>query len=103
MPKSVPLDKKRSQQLLVRITEAELRVLESASHLNGVSTSKYAYELLRAHLSVLAADEFVRRDLANRAEFDRADATVMRLTEPRTMSTALSEATPEAKARPGAS
>lgn len=83
MPKRVPSEHKRSQQLLVRLTESELEVLEAASHLHHMTTSAYTYELLRAHLSALSSDEFVQRDLANRAAFDQAQGSLTKLSESR--------------------
>ena len=67
MPKRT--DVPRRHQLLIRLTDRELDVLNSAAHLNRTTANSYAYDLLRAHVAVLEGDPHVARDLANVADF----------------------------------
>lgn len=80
MPRSVSPGERRTNQLLVRITDGEFEVLQAASHLRGLSPNAYAHELLRSHLSRLESDEFVQKDVANRRAFARSQSSVSPLT-----------------------
>lgn len=76
MPKKVAAAARRNKQLLIRITDGELEVLEAASHLRRMTPNSYASELLRTHLSRLLVDPYVRRDIANRQAFDQVHVEV---------------------------
>lgn len=64
----------REEQLLIRITARELRILRSVAHLEGdKSPNAYAYRLLAGHLESMARNHRVQTDLKNRDAYD-ADA-----------------------------
>lgn len=64
----------RDEQLLIRITARQLRVLQSVAHLeNAKSTNAYAHQLLIDHLESMEKNRRVQADLKNRDEYD-ADA-----------------------------
>ena len=64
----------RSEQVLLRLTMSELRVLQAVAHLDGSTASGYARGLVVAHLQVVSQDELVKADLANREAYERRAA-----------------------------
>jgi hypothetical protein len=71
----------RSEQLLVRLTAAEMEVLEAIAHLERVTPNQYARELLQHHVATLAQQPHVKADLANRAAYDAELASTATLSD----------------------
>lgn len=63
----------RDQQLLLRLTARQLKVLESVAHLERTKPNAYAHQVLVEHLASMANNTRVQADLTNRASYD-ADA-----------------------------
>lgn len=63
MPRRLTPDKRRTQTLLLRLTEAEFETLEVAAHLERVTPNAYAYQLLRDHLVSLQTNDHVQQGL----------------------------------------
>lgn len=64
----------RDEQLLIRITARQLRVLQSVAHLEKAkSPNAYAHRLLVDHLESMEKNQRVQADLKNRDAYD-ADA-----------------------------
>ena len=72
---------KRASQLLLRLTSAEFDVLDAAAHLSRQTPNAYAYQLLRQHIAVLEADEFVARHVENRERFELAAGQTVALAD----------------------
>lgn len=64
----------RDQQLMLRLTERQLEVLESVAHLARSRPNAYVHQLLVEHLASMMNNPRVQADLANRAAYD-GDAT----------------------------
>jgi hypothetical protein len=79
LPKQVPPNEVRVEQLLLRLTAAEFDVLDAAAHLRQLTPNAYAYDLLRTHLARLSTDEFVQEDLRNRQRFEQTQASTVAL------------------------
>jgi len=63
----------RDAQLLLRLTQAQMRALEAVAYLEGATGNTYAYDLLRNHLEVVAQDPLVATAIATREQYaDRA-------------------------------
>lgn len=69
-----PSGEPRDQQLLVRLSASDLDVLRAIAHLEGMTPSGYAHQLLAGHLERLRGHPRVAADLANRLAF-AADST----------------------------
>jgi hypothetical protein len=64
----------RDEQLLIRLTARQLRVLQSVAHLESAkSPNAYAHRLLVDHLESMEKNRRVQADLKNRDAYD-ADA-----------------------------
>lgn len=72
----------RSEQLLLRLTKAEMEVLESIAHLERVTPNGYAYGLLSKHIVRLRTQPHVAADLTNRRSYDRQHADATSLPDP---------------------
>jgi hypothetical protein len=61
----------RDEQLLIRITARQLRVLQSVAHLESAkSPNAYAHRLLVDHLESMEKNRRVQADLKNRDAYD---------------------------------
>ncbi len=60
----------RSEQLLMRLTEGQMRVLEAVAHLEGQTPNTYARGLLETHLKALEQHPRVRADIENRKRYE---------------------------------
>jgi hypothetical protein len=72
----------RSEQLLLRLTKAEMEVLESIAHLERVTPNAYAYALLSAHIARLRTQPHVAADLTTRRSYAAQRAETAALPDP---------------------
>lgn len=72
-------DEPRDQQLLLRMTVQQVRVLESVAHLEHTKPNAYAHQVLVEHLASMAKNPRVEADLANRAAYDADTASTAQL------------------------
>jgi hypothetical protein len=71
-------DNPRDQQLLLRLTKAEMRVLSAVAALNQVTANTYAHDLLSRRLERLGADPLDQRQITLFDEYGaRQSATVV--------------------------
>lgn len=73
MPRRV--DEPRVRQLLLRLTQRQMDVLESVAHLERATPNAYAHEVLVEHLAGMLGNSRVQNDLENRAGYDSDVAT----------------------------
>ncbi len=69
MPKSRSLEP-RTEQLLLRLSPRHMAILEAVAFLAGGTPNAYVYDLLEAHLAVVARDEVVLTALQAKAQFE---------------------------------
>lgn len=79
MPKRVPAKDRRDKALLVRVTVAELEVLESAAHLDRRTVNSYVHAIVSAHVAALRNNEFIQTDIQNRRNFDASTGVTVAL------------------------
>lgn len=60
----------RNKQLLLRLTDRQMEVLESVAHLERTTANAYAHRVLVQHLAAMSKNKRVRADLDNRAAYD---------------------------------
>jgi hypothetical protein len=73
----------RTEQLLVRLTAAEMEILEAIAHLERVTPNQYARGLLQHHLAALAHQPHVAADLANRRAYEADTAATTSMSDTR--------------------
>lgn len=74
MPRRVAPSSRRTQALLIRLTQAEFETLDVAAHLERVTPNAYAYELLRNHAASLQTNDHIRRGLENLRSYEASQA-----------------------------
>ena len=77
-----PTGEPRDQQLLVRLSASDHDVLRAIAHLEGVTPSAYAHQLLAGHLERLRHHPRVALDLENRRAYAAESAGVIPLGGP---------------------
>lgn len=77
-----PTGEPRVQQLLVRLSASDHDVLRAIAHLEGVTPSAYAHQLLAGHLERLRRHPRVASDLANRRAYAAESTDVVSLSGP---------------------
>lgn len=70
----------RIKQLLLRMTERQMEILESVAHLERTTPNGYAHQVLIEHLGAMAKNPRVQADIKNRTayECDNADTAPIR-------------------------
>lgn len=87
----------RDQQLLVRLSAKDHDVLRAIAHLEGITPSAYAHQLLAGHLEHLRSHPRVAADLANRRAYAAESTDVVPLSGPASSSNP--DVTPASSAR----
>lgn len=77
-----PSGEPRDHQLLVRLSASDQDVLRAIAHLEGVTPSTYAHQLLAGHLARLRRHPRVAADLANRRAYAAESSDVVPLGGP---------------------
>lgn len=60
----------RSEQLLIRVTEEELDILDAAGFLDRLTANSYVYQLIQAHVAALRSNPAVMNAVRLRADYD---------------------------------
>jgi hypothetical protein len=79
MPRRVAPDDRRTQTVLLRLTESEFETLDVAAHLERVTPNAYAYQLLRSHIASLQTNDHVQRGVENRRSYEASQAATTSL------------------------
>lgn len=79
MPRRVAPDERRSETLLLRLTQAEFETLDVAAHLERVTPNAYAYQLLRDHVASLQTNDHIKRGLENLHSYEASQAATTSL------------------------
>lgn len=67
---------RRTQTLLLRLTEAEFETLDVAAHLERVTPNAYAYELLRNHVASLKTNAHIQQALEVLRNYEASKAAI---------------------------
>lgn len=79
MPRRMAPDERRTETLLLRLTQADFETLDVAAHLERVTPNAYAYQLLRDHVASLQTNDHIKRGLENLRSYKASQAATTSL------------------------
>ena len=70
----------RSNQLILRLTDGQVEILNAIAYLEGTTANQYAFEQIISHLvSLSETSAHVQREIANRRDYQSQNASVSKL------------------------